>query len=107
MLAVTIDQQPILAHLISELGVHAVDAILHRRVHAGHAKDNIESLSMPPKELLHNLPIGTGSRGSPLVGGSVAIDRNREPATRAPLFRPAQELFAGSQSIRVGQDQLL
>jgi hypothetical protein len=102
MLAVTIDQQPILAHLIPELGVHAVDAILHRRVHAGHAEGDIESISMAPKELLHDLPIGTGGRGSALIGGSVAIDGDREPATRAPLFGAAQELFAGGQGIRVG-----
>src|ERR1700722_18471225 len=97
MLALAINHNPILAHAISQPRVHAVDAILHGRIHARHAEAlEIKSVGMAPKEFLHDLPIRTRGRSFALLAGGVAMTLIR---IRVPHF--SVRLRSSSQAATV------
>src|SRR5216683_5149721 len=105
LLTAAVDQQAMLTRMISQLGVHAVHAILYQGIRAGHRECNVVAIAIATEELLHDLPVGTRRRGAALLSRGIAVYTDTQLRTRIPLFRPAQELFASGQRVGVRQDE--
>src|SRR6266851_212523 len=96
-----------LASMISQQGVDAVDSILHRRIGAEHPGDDLKPIAVAAEEVFDDLPIGARGRGSALLAGGVPIEIHFHWPFRPPLLRPTQELFAGLQRVGVWLDYFL
>src|SRR5260370_8741690 len=93
-----------LASMISQQGIHTVDAILHRRIGAGYPEGDIKQVAVAGEEVFDDLPVGARGRGSALLGRGVPIDIYFQWQSSPPLLRATQELFAGGQRVGVWLD---
>ena len=57
-----------LASVVSQPGVHTVDAILHRWIGAGHPEGDIKPIAVAAEEVFDDLPIGARVNIDPLPG---------------------------------------
>src|SRR5436309_1890771 len=101
MLAAGMDQETILAGVISQLGIDAIDSILHRRIGAALPESGLKPVGVAAKEVLHDLPVGTRGRRPALLARSVAIDMHSQRRSDVPLRGAAEELLASRQGIGV------
>ena len=107
LFAARIDNQPMLAIMISQQSIDAVDSILHRWISAGHSEVDSKQIGVTAEEVYDDLPIGARGRGSVLLAGGVPMDIHFQGPFRPPLLRTIQELFAGLQRVGIGLDYFL
>jgi hypothetical protein len=59
----------------------------------------VKAVGITAKELPYNLPIRTGGGRMALLTGGITVYMDVQPGSQAPLFGPAQQLFAGGEGV--------
>ena len=99
VLTALIYQHPMLSSVVSQQRVHAVDAILHRRIGTRYTNLGVIAIGVAAEKLLYDLPVRARGRRPALFSRRVAINVDIKRDPRVPLLGSAEQLFACRQRI--------